>query len=30
MIHEFRRLAGITPARYAPARSDQPTHVPLT
>ena len=29
LIHEFRLLAGITPARYVPAQSDQPSHVPL-
>lgn len=29
LIHEFRRLAGMTPASYAPLRPDQPTHVPI-
>jgi AraC-like DNA-binding protein len=27
LIHEFRRLAGITPTAYLPVRSDHPTHV---
>ena len=29
LIHEFRRLAGVTPAAYLPVRPDQPTHVPV-
>jgi AraC-like DNA-binding protein len=29
LIHEFRRLAGVTPKAYAPVRPDQPTHVAL-
>jgi AraC-like DNA-binding protein len=28
-IHEFRRLAGMTPSAYAPLHPDQPTHVVL-
>jgi AraC-like DNA-binding protein len=29
LIHEFKRLAGVTPSAYAPLRDDQPTHVPI-
>jgi AraC-like DNA-binding protein len=29
LIHEFRQLAGITPASYEPLHIDQPTHVPI-
>jgi AraC-like DNA-binding protein len=29
LIHEFRQLAGITPASYEPLHVDQPTHVPV-
>lgn len=29
LIHEFRRLAGVTPADYAPVSPDAPTHVPI-
>ena len=29
LIHEFRRLAGVTPAAYAPVHVDRPTHVPI-
>jgi AraC-like DNA-binding protein len=29
LIHEFRRLAGITPGAYAPVGPEQPTHVAL-
>lgn len=29
LIHEFRRLAGLTPAAYRPVQPDQPTHVAL-
>jgi AraC-like DNA-binding protein len=29
LIHEFRRLAGMTPGAYAPVQPDQPTHVAL-
>jgi AraC-like DNA-binding protein len=29
LIHEFRRLAGITPASYEPLHVGQPTHVPI-
>lgn len=27
LVHEFRRLAGLTPTEYRPVRADQPTHV---
>jgi AraC-like DNA-binding protein len=27
LIHEFRRIAGITPGAYRPVQADQPTHV---
>lgn len=30
LIHEFKRLAGVTPAAYRPVQADQPTHVALT
>jgi AraC-like DNA-binding protein len=30
LIHEFRRLAGITPGAYVPVQPDQPNHVVLT
>jgi len=30
LIHEFKRLAGVTPVAYAPLSADQLTHVPLT
>ena len=29
LSHEFKRLAGLTPAAYAPAQADQPTHVAI-
>jgi AraC-like DNA-binding protein len=29
LIHEFRQLAGITPAEYKPLHISQPTHVPI-
>jgi AraC-like DNA-binding protein len=29
LIHEFRQLAGITPASYEPLHVGQPTHVPI-
>jgi len=29
LIHEFRRLAGLTPSAYAPIQADMPTHVPV-
>lgn len=29
LIHEFRQLAGLTPAAYAPVQADHPTHVAL-
>lgn len=29
LIHEFRRLGGITPASYKPLHVGQPTHVPI-
>ena len=29
LIHEFRRLAGLTPTAYKPVQPDQPTHVAL-
>jgi AraC-like DNA-binding protein len=29
LIHEFERLAGLTPGAYAPVRADQPTHVAI-
>jgi methylphosphotriester-DNA--protein-cysteine methyltransferase len=29
LIHEFKRLAGLTPTTYAPLSADQPTHVPV-
>ena len=29
LIHEFRQLAGMTPASYEPLHADQPTHVPI-
>jgi AraC-like DNA-binding protein len=29
LIHDFKRLAGMTPTAYAPPRADQPTHVPV-
>jgi AraC-like DNA-binding protein len=29
LIHEFSRLAGITPAAYEPLHVSQPTHVPI-
>ena len=29
MIHEFKRLAGVTPAAYAPVHASQPTHVAI-
>lgn len=29
LIHEFERLAGLTPVAYAPVRADQPTHVAI-
>jgi AraC-like DNA-binding protein len=27
LIHEFKRLAGVTPSAYRPVQADQPTHV---
>lgn len=27
LIHEFKRIAGMTPTAYAPLQSDQPTHM---
>jgi AraC-like DNA-binding protein len=30
LIHEFRKLAGLTPTGYAPVQPDQPTHVALS
>jgi len=29
LIHEFKRLAGVTPTAYVPLSADQPTHVPV-
>lgn len=29
LIHEFKRLAGMTPTAYAPLHASQPTHVPI-
>lgn len=29
LIHEFKRLAGLTPAAYAPVLASQPTHVAI-
>jgi AraC-like DNA-binding protein len=29
LIHEFKRLAGVTPAIYAPVHASQPTHVAI-
>jgi len=29
LIHEFGRLAGVTPAAYAPVHADRPTHVAI-
>jgi AraC-like DNA-binding protein len=29
LIHEFKRLAGLTPTAYAPLHAAQPTHVPV-
>lgn len=29
LIHEFRRIAGMTPGAYMPVQPDQPTHVAL-
>jgi transcriptional regulator GlxA family with amidase domain len=29
LIHEFRQLAGMTPAAYVPVQLDQPTHVAM-
>ncbi|RQP26046.1 AraC family transcriptional regulator [Piscinibacter terrae] len=29
LIHEFRRLAGMTPSSYLPVQADQPTHVAI-
>jgi AraC-like DNA-binding protein len=29
LIHEFRRLAGMTPSSYVPVQADQPTHVAI-
>jgi AraC-like DNA-binding protein len=29
LIHEFKRLAGVTPASYAPVHASQPTHVAI-
>jgi AraC-like DNA-binding protein len=29
LIHEFRRLAGLTPGAYRPVQPDQPTHVAM-
>jgi AraC-like DNA-binding protein len=30
LIHEFKRLSGLTPTAYRPLSADRPTHVPLT
>jgi AraC-like DNA-binding protein len=29
LIHEFKRLAGVTPSAYAPVHASQPTHVAI-
>lgn len=29
LIHEFKRLAGVTPSAYAPVHASQPTHVAM-
>ncbi len=29
LSHEFKRLAGMTPAAYAPVQADRPTHVAI-
>jgi AraC-like DNA-binding protein len=29
LIHEFKRLSGLTPAAYVPVRADQPMHVAI-
>lgn len=29
LVHEFRRLSGLTPTAYRPVQPDQPTHVAL-